>query len=106
MAMADTAGAEAGHSPAPFATQARAFGLSNGEAKALQSKVDAYLTEGDGTQIPPLAPRIAAILAAMRALILTAAGVNSPRSVSLAARTDATSAVRTAGFRSQDGGIE
>ena len=51
MAMAGTAGAEARHSPAPFAAQAQAFGLSTGEARALQNRADTHLAEEGGTQI-------------------------------------------------------
>jgi len=49
--VAGPASADTTHTPAAFAQQARAAGLSRADAGALQAKVDRYLARHDGRQI-------------------------------------------------------
>ncbi|MEU6378960.1 hypothetical protein [Streptomyces sp. NPDC046909] len=49
--VAGPASAATTHTPASFAQQARAAGLSRADTAALQTKVDRYLTHHDGRQI-------------------------------------------------------
>jgi len=49
--VAGPASADTTHTPAAFAQQARAAGLSRADADALQTKVDRYLARHDGRQI-------------------------------------------------------
>ncbi|PNG24106.1 hypothetical protein [Streptomyces cahuitamycinicus] len=49
--LAGPASADTAQTPAAFDKQARAAGLSRGEANALQAKVDRYLAREDGRQV-------------------------------------------------------